>query len=332
MTNQEEYIVLKEYKRADKTRFLKSKALRARKWKNVKKHAVLLVTEKGIPVARIANSIGVSRTSVYNWLKDYKTHGKTAFNKKSRRPKKIKRTTRYMTKKILDLWEDRKLGCEKIALTLKRVCHMTVYRVLMRFGKIKPGKALRRVWRHYERKHPNSMWQIDLKTISLIPEQYSISIIDDHSRFIVGCEILDRPVKAKDVIVLLKKAIETYGPPREILTDHGAQFYANKNEGVSYFALWCHENGIKHILAGIRKPTTIGKVERWHRTLKEEYLLRLDDIRNAKNGLAEFIEYYNFKRIHFHYRREEKDGYQRRIKFHYIPAERYRKILRKCKA
>ncbi len=73
-------------------------------------------------------------------------------------------------------------------------------------------------------------------------------------------------------------------------------------------------------------------MERWHRTLKYEYLLRLDNIRNAKERLAEFVEYYNFKRIHFHYRREEINGYKKRIKFHYIPAERFKSILEACKA
>ena len=327
MSKTEEYSVKKKYKRSDRKSQIKSKALRARKWKNVKKYAVKLVIEKGKKVTRVARMLGVSSTSIYNWIKEYKLYGKKAFNKKSKRPKKIKGISSKIAKEIMEIREKTGLGCEKIAIQLGNVSHMTVYRVLLKFGIIKPGKVLRRVWRHFERKHPNSMWQIDIKTISTDPEQYSISILDDHSRFIVGCEIQDRSVTVDDIILLLKKAIEKYGSPREILTDHGTQFYASWENTVSTFTLWCNEYGIKHILAGVRKPTTIGKVERWHRTLKYEYLRRLDDISKAKNGLIEFVEYYNFKRIHFHYRREEKDGFKKRIKFYYIPAVRFKSIL-----
>ena len=330
MTNQEEYSVKKRYKRSDRKSHIKSKALRARKWKNVKKYAVKLVLKKGKKVARVAKMLGVSRTSIYNWIKEYKFYGIKTFNKKSKRPKKIKGISSEIGNEILELREKTGLGCEKIAIQLGNVSHMTVYRLLRKFKIIKPGKILRRVWRHFERKHPNSMWQIDIKTISTNPEKYSISIIDDHSRFLVGCEIQNHPVTVDDIILLLKKAIEKYGSPREILTDHGTQFYASWENTISSFTLWCNEHGITHILAGVRRPTTIGKVERWHRTLKYEYLLRLEDIRNAKERLEEFVEYYNFKRIHFHYRREEINGYKKRIKFYYIPAERFKPILEAC--
>ena len=332
MTNQDEYSVKKRYKRSDRKSQIKSKKFRARKWKNVKKYAVKLILKKGKKVARVANILGVSRTSIYNWVKEYKLYGKEAFNKKSKRPKKIKGISSEIANEILEIREETGLGCEKIAIQLGNVSHMTVYRLLRKIGIIKRGKILRRVWRHFERKHPNSMWQIDMKTISTDPEQYSISILDDHSRFIVGCVIQDHPVTVDDIISLLKKAIEKYGTPREVLTDHGTQFYASWENTVSSFTLWCNEHGITHILAGVRKPTTIGKVERWHRTLKYEYLLRLSNISNAKGRLADFVEYYNFKRIHFHYRREEINVFKKRIKFHYIPAERFKSILEASKA
>ena len=90
MSKPEEYSVKKKYKRSDRKSQIKSKALRARNWKNVKKYAVKLVIEKGKKVAIVARMLGVSNTSIYNWIKEYKLYGKKAFNKKSKRPKKIK--------------------------------------------------------------------------------------------------------------------------------------------------------------------------------------------------------------------------------------------------
>lgn len=151
------------------------------------------------------------------------------------------------------------------------VSHMSVYRVLVRFGIMAKGKLIRRRWRFFERKHPNSIWQIDIKTISQHPPCYTVSILDDHSRYLIRCRCYDHAPKTEDITSLIKEAVKLYGPPREILTDHGAQFFANRGKGVSSFDLWLDANRIIHILAVVRKPTTIGKVERWHRLSRTSF-------------------------------------------------------------
>jgi transposase InsO family protein len=67
------------------------------------------------------------------------------------------------------------------------------------------------------------------------------------------------------VISLLDQAIHEYNTPREILTDHGSQFWSVR-KGESSFDTYCQQQRIKHILGGIGKPTTQGKIERWFRT------------------------------------------------------------------
>jgi len=61
-----------------------------------------------------------------------------------------------------------------------------------------------------------------------------------------------------------------YGKPRHVITDHGTQFYSVRG-GTSSFDQYCHEMRIKHIMGGIAKPTTQGKIERFFHTLKTEY-------------------------------------------------------------
>jgi len=247
---------------------------------------------------------------------------------KSTRPKTIHTLPQEQVTQILDAHKEFGCGSERLAAILGNVSHMSVYRVLVRFGILTKGKLIRRRWRFFERKHPNSMWQIDIKTISQYPPCYTVSILEDHSRYIVKCKYYDHVPTTEDIVILIKEAIMIYGPPREILTDHGAQFFANRENGVSSFDLWLNENRIDHILASVRKPTTIGKVERWHRSLKDELLSKVKDLEDFKSKLDAFIEYYNFKRPHFGYDRIEieKDIWKRK-KFIYIPANRYRPVL-----
>ena len=62
--------------------------------------------------------------------------------------------------------------------------------------------------------------------------------------------------------------------PEEILTDNGKVFTARFGPGPGpvLFDRICIDNGIKHLLTAPRSPTTTGKVERWHKTLRREFL------------------------------------------------------------
>jgi len=78
-------------------------------------------------------------------------------------------------------------------------------------------------------------------------------------------------------------------PPRDILTDHGSQFWSVR-KGESSFDAYSESEGIKHIVGGIGKPTTLGKIERWFRTY---------DVEHARFSLhSKFIEYHNYERPH----------------------------------
>jgi transposase InsO family protein len=59
---------------------------------------------------------------------------------------------------------------------------------------------------------------------------------------------------------LLEEFVRRYGKPDQILTDRGPQFYPARG-GVSEFTEFCTGNGIEHIVASVRRPSTIGKVE-----------------------------------------------------------------------
>ena len=97
--------------------------------------------------------------------------------------------------------------------------------------------------------------------------------VDDHSRFCVCAGIMVRAT-ARPVCGFIGQAMERHGVPEEILTDNGKVFtnrFGLKPTEVLFDKI-CRENGIKHRLTAPASPTTTGKVERFHRTFRQEFL------------------------------------------------------------
>ena len=68
--------------------------------------------------------------------------------------------------------------------------------------------------------------------------------------------------------------MRSHGVPDEVLTDNGKVFTGRHSSTPSevLFDRICRQNGITHRLTGVRSPTTTGKIERFHRTLRDEFL------------------------------------------------------------
>ncbi len=93
-----------------------------------------------------------------------------------------------------------------------------------------------------------------------------------------------------------------YGAPQEILTDNGKVFTGRfgPGTGMVLFDRICHERGIKHVLTAPRSPTTTGKIERWHKTLRNEFLNDqvFASIADAQSQLDDWVGFYNRDRPH----------------------------------
>jgi transposase InsO family protein len=142
-------------------------------------------------------------------------------------------------------------------------------------------------WVKWQRKHPNSLWQMDGTKID--EGIWVLPIIDDCSRFCVGLAKFET-MNTGIVTKFLEKLIKTHGKPREILTDNGTEFggiWKNSSE----FDKWCNDNKIIHIRSRIHKPTTAGKVERFHGTFKA-------DMKYCKGDMELFRYRYNHIRTH----------------------------------
>jgi transposase InsO family protein len=100
--------------------------------------------------------------------------------------------------------------------------------------------------------------------------------VDDHSRFCVMARVVERAT-GRAVCLAFTETLQRFGAPEEVLTDNGAQFTGRfARGGEVLFDKICRRNGIAHRLTAPSSPTTTGKIERFHQTLRRELL---DDAR-----------------------------------------------------
>jgi transposase InsO family protein len=100
-------------------------------------------------------------------------------------------------------------------------------------------------------------------------ELKAVTGVDDHSRFCVAAGLVER-ANARAVCCVFTAALDRYGIPDELLTDNGEVFTGRlgPHPGEVLVDRICRERGITHLLTGIRCPTTTGKIERFHKTLR----------------------------------------------------------------
>jgi hypothetical protein len=126
---------------------------------------------------------------------------------------------------------------------------------------------------------------------------YLIGIIDDHSRYMVG-HGLYRQQTAEAVLEVVKGAIGQWGAPREILSDNGRQFVAWR--GKSRFQKVLTRQGIQHVRSAPHHPMTLGKIERFWKTIWEEFLAEavFASFADACQRTDHWVAYYNHERPH----------------------------------
>jgi transposase InsO family protein len=281
-----------------------------------KYQAVLAVLSDGRSVSEVAGQWGVSRQSLHTWLRRYEDFGLGGLEPRSRRPVSCPhQMSGVLEAQILEMrrahpgW-----GPRRILYQLQRAAgpgevvpsRSAIYRCLVRAGVIEPAVRRRRDehWKRWERGEPMELWQMDTVGGFLLADgrrAKALTGIDDHSRFCVSAHLMLRET-AQRVCDGLALAMRTYGVPEEILTDNGKVFTGrfNRPPVEVLFDRVCRENGITHRLTEPRSPTTTGKVERFHRTMRAEF--RTDrvfaSLAVAQAELDEWVAHYNSERPH----------------------------------
>jgi transposase InsO family protein len=155
----------------------------------------------------------------------------------------------------------------------------TIWRILASNGLIglQRGRRRRRDYRPWEREAPVSLWQMDVMGGVWLQDGTECKLvtgIDDHSRYCVVAHLVIQAT-GRAVCAALVDGLRAWGKPVEVLTDNGVQFtgrYAKPRRHEVLFERILRDNGIGQRLTKVRSPTTTGKVERFHQTLRRELL------------------------------------------------------------
>jgi hypothetical protein len=159
-------------------------------------------------------------------------------------------------------------------------------------------------FRRWERERPMQLWQMDVMGGVFLVDGAELKVVtgvDDHSRFCIAAGLVRRAT-AKAVCQVLADSLFRYGIPDEILTDNGKVFtgrYGPHPTEVMFDRI-CRENGISHRLTAIRSPTTTGKIERFHQSLRKEFLATatFTTLEEAQEKLSAWVADYNTERPH----------------------------------
>ena len=277
-------------------------------------NAVMEVIRDGLTVIEVADRYGVSRQAVHGWLRRYRTGGLEALADRSHRPRRCPhQMPATVEAHLCELrrhhpgWGQRRLAHELVRVGVDPPPGLTsIYRALVRNGLIQPKARRRRKadYRRWERGRPMELWQLDVMGgIWLVDgrELKAVTGIDDHSRFCVMAGLVER-ANARSVCRIFTAALDRYGTPEELLTDNGKVFTARlgPHPGEVLFDRICREQGITHRLTGVRCPTTTGKIERFHKTLRAELLTgrRFNSLAQAQQVLDAWVADYNTQRPH----------------------------------
>ena len=174
----------------------------------------------------------------------------------------------------------------------------TVYRVLSAAGELRrwnSRSASTKGTGFQQPLKPHEHWHIDVSYINVCSTfYYFIGVLDGCSRAIVHWDIRTSMTE-QDIELVLQAALEKFpGVAPRIISDNGSPFIARD------FKEFIRVTGMSHVRTSPHYPQSNGKLERFHRTLKHEAVRPRTplSLRDARRVVAEFIEYYNTRRLH----------------------------------
>jgi putative transposase len=183
------------------------------------------------------------------------------------------------------------------------VSESTVYRTLRREGLVKRRETQITAAKEYhtKTKRPHQMWATDASYFRVVGwgYYYLVTVMDDYSRFILAWK-LQKDMSANSLIEVAQGAVDATGMTdvpvedrTKLLSDNGAGYVSRA------FRDYLRLVGIGHILSAPFHPQTNGKVERYQQSLKREVnQLSYEFPSQLERAIADFVDYYNFRRYH----------------------------------
>ena len=270
-----------------------------------------LVEHSNLSVKKTLEELQVPRSTFYSWYQRYQEQGMEGLKNKKLKVKQFwNRIPDHVRGQIVNLaleYPDespRQLTYRFIDEKAYFVSESSVYRILKGYDLIEsPAFEVITAKDKFDNptKRVNEMWQTDFTQFLVVDWgwYYLSTVLDDYSRYILAYK-LSPTMNAQDAEDTLKIAlakaeidkVKVYHKPR-LLSDNGPAYHS------ADLAQFLKERRIDHIHGAPYHPMTQGKIERWHRSMKN--VIKLQNYYSPselERAIAEWVEYYNNQRYH----------------------------------
>ena len=273
-----------------------------------KQEVIKMVEGSELGVHQTLLRLGIAKSTFYKWYKAYLDKGMLGLEPKppgNRRqwntiPEVEKTLVVELALEYSDL-SPRELACKLSDTRGVFISESSVYRILKSRGLITtPNHILLSASDSFEKKtmFVHEMWQTDFTYFKIIGWgwYYLSTIIDDYSRYIVHWELCST-MKAENVQstiaqALIKSELKTSQRPI-LLSDNGACYVSSELKD------YLSTVNIKSIHGRVMHPQTQGKIERYHRSMKN--IVKLENYYHPEqlvDAIQDFVDYYNHQRYH----------------------------------
>jgi transposase InsO family protein len=308
---------------------------------------VMLAAEGGANVRQLCRRFGISPTTGYKWLERWRAVGTAGLQEQSRQPRHSPlRSVAAIENAVLSVRAEHPAwGGRKIARRLKDLGHeevpapSTVTAILRRHGvELGTFGGGQSAFTRFERARPNELWQMDFKGhVALhVGRLHPLTVLDDHSRFSVVLAACANE-QTETVKQQLIAAFRRYGLPEGLITDNGSPWGDGPGSPFTPLGVWLIEQGIRISHSRPYHPQTMGKDERFHRSLKAEVLSAppFADIAAAERAFERWRNVYNTQRPHeaielavpaSRYQPSPRDYVETIAPFEYAPGDIVRRV------
>jgi transposase InsO family protein len=284
-------------------------ALRVKTMAELRLELLLEVARSGETVAEVCRRHDISRKTYYAYLRRYEREGIDGLEPRSRRPNRSPaRMPDGLELEICRLRKDHpKWGARRIRAELLRAglippALSTVHQALVRNHLVAPqGPRVVKATRRFEWEAPNDLWQIDATRFLLDRDEVAwvMDMVDDHARFCLAARAGTSP-SGEAAWACFEWAVARYGLPKRVLSDNGTCFTGRLIGTEVEFERRLRALGVTPVHARPYHPQTCGKLERFHRTMKDWMAdrprpRRLEDLQDL---LDQFRDHYNHDRPH----------------------------------
>ena len=272
---------------------------------------IRLVEDSQLSVRKTLEEIGLPRSTFYAWYKRFLEDGPDGLENRKPRPRSVwnripDRIREHVVENALVHTElsPRELACRITDRDGEFLSESSVYRILKAADLIEsPAYILLQAGDRFQQPthRRNELWQTDSTYLPVVGWgwYYLSTVLDDYSRKILAWT-LSATMRAEDVTETLDLARAATGVDRvhvrhkpRLLSDNGPCYVAKD------LAAYLEQHGLGHTRGRPYHPMTQGKIERWHRSMKN--VVRLEHYyspESLERAIARFVEYYNHERLH----------------------------------